>query len=114
MEFDKGHKGQCYFIRKATNLEEVEVDTKKIRVNSSKKESFIIEKVIELSTTQYEAFSQNLLDDRDFISEHLLNMGVDQNGIWHCILVKETTTNATGILINSEGYSYARYVGILD
>jgi hypothetical protein len=33
-------------------------------------------------------------------------------GVWHCILVKSKTSDI-GLLIESEGYDYARYTGVV-
>jgi hypothetical protein len=35
-------------------------------------------------------------------------MRVDTEGTWHCTLIKEEGKNE-GILVESEGYEYARY-----
>jgi hypothetical protein len=35
-----------------------------------------------------------------------------EEGVWHCILVKGKTSDI-GLLIESEGYDYARYTGVI-
>ncbi|MEI6131991.1 MAG: hypothetical protein WCQ41_04115, partial [Bacillota bacterium] len=72
------------FVRKAVNLEEL-----KGKMNTLEAaHDFVIEKVIELPEAEYEHFSNNLLDDFDFIKENKALMYYDQNKVWHCILVK--------------------------
>jgi len=39
-------------------------------------------------------------------------MRIDKNGVRHCILVKVSGEN-DGILVESEGYEYARYAAYL-
>jgi len=70
----------------------------------------IVEKTIELSGEQFDLFSQGLLRDWDFIKEntHLMRFGRD--GAYHCLLVIGEGRQ-DGILVQSEGYDYARYAG---
>ena len=71
-----------------------------------------IEKVVELSREEFHHFKNNLLDDYDFISENSDLMHVDKTGTTHCLLVIGDDYEE-GILVNSEGSSYARYSALL-
>ncbi len=71
-----------------------------------------IEKVVELSREEFHHFKNNMLDDYDFISENSDLMCVDKTGTTHCILVLGDDYDE-GILVNSEGSSYARYSALL-
>ena len=64
-------------------------------------------KVIQLSTKQFRHFSANLLQDMPFITanKHLTGW---YKGITRCLLVT-TRKNRDGILVDSQGYNYARY-----
>lgn len=86
------------FVRKALITELLPNDT------------FIIEKVINLTESQFKAFSNRLLDDYHFIKENIDLMYVDKDSVWHVIMVT-TESIDYGILINSEGSSYAKYSG---
>lgn len=68
----------------------------------------MVEKVIEISQAEFSALCNGLLEDKDYISKYKDLMRVDNNGITHCLLVLGSDTE-DGILINSEGYNYARY-----
>lgn len=68
----------------------------------------VVEKTVELSADWFDHFSQNLLNDYDFILENADRMYQEQNGINHCLLVLGEGRD-DGILIESEGSSYARY-----
>lgn len=63
--------------------------------------------VVVLPTSEYEHFQKNLLNDYDFIRMNKDRMGV-RDGVPHCILVVGERSQ-DGILVNSEGASYARY-----
>ena len=67
---------------------------------------------MELSREEFHHFKNNLLDDYDFISENSDLMHVDKTGTTHCILVIGDDYDE-GILVNSEGSSYARYSALL-
>ncbi|WP_094551447.1 DUF6329 domain-containing protein [Petroclostridium xylanilyticum] len=72
----------------------------------------VIEKVIELTSQEYDAFSKNMLADYGFIKDNVDLMYVDQEGIYHCLLVVGED-RPDGILIESEGSGYARYAAFL-
>ena len=63
--------------------------------------------MVVLPDSKYQRFLKNMLDDYDFIDQYRDEMYQDGDTV-HCILVKgENSTD--GILVNSEGGSYARY-----
>lgn len=66
-----------------------------------------IERVIRLTDSEFAMFQQTLLADYDFLHENAELMRVE-NGVTHCLLVVGETFE-DGILVNSEGSSYARY-----
>ena len=68
----------------------------------------VVEKIIELGQKKYTHFRQHLLDDYDFLSENRESMYVDTDGVSHCLLVLGEGSKE-GILVESEGSSYARY-----
>lgn len=97
------------FIRKAADIDVI----RRMSGTERDKSVFVIEKVIELSDAEYTHFTKNLLDDFDFIEANIDLMYVDSNQVKHCILVKETG-KTSGVLVESEGYSYARYTAYYD
>jgi len=98
---------KTYFLRKAADLEALKAVYREIK-GKEKGSSFVIEKTIELSEDEFNSFAEDLLADRDFIKENANLMCVDVDKVWHCILVKLKGANE-GILVESEGYGYARY-----
>ena len=95
---------RALFTRKAVDLDELKQRT---GLESDKK-YFVVEKVIELDEKEFDGFSNDLLEYREFIKENIDLMYVDSNDIWHCILVKAKGRD-DGILVEAEGYSYSRY-----
>ena len=67
----------------------------------------VIEKVIVLPDAEYDYFTRHLLHDYDFIDENRELMG-EWDRVWHCLLVTGDS-NGEGVLVQSEGSSYARY-----
>ena len=67
-----------------------------------------IEKVVNLSTSEYAAFYQQLLGNYDFIIENDGIMGM-KDGTAHCILVMSEELDE-GILVNSSGCGFDRSV----
>ncbi|MDY0373682.1 MAG: hypothetical protein RBQ86_06155 [Candidatus Izemoplasmatales bacterium] len=71
-------------------------------------DDFVIEKVVEIPIKQFNKFLDDMLGDYNFIKEHKDLMHTDNNNVWHAILVTAKEVDF-GILVQSEGYSYARY-----
>ena len=68
---------------------------------------FCVEKVIKLPAHEYEAFTQHLIHDYDFIRDNV-DLMCEKDGVWHCLLVTGEGME-DGVLVESEGSSYARY-----
>jgi predicted RNA-binding Zn-ribbon protein involved in translation (DUF1610 family) len=90
-------------VRKPCNYEQLLKDEKELITKyHTKPEEFKIETIIELSKEEFAEFKNNLLADRDYIE--------NAEGIF---LVKEKgTEDMKGLIVDAQGFSYARYVGI--
>ena len=97
-----GKKGM--FLRKAFDMDEL-----KVPYTQEYARSFQVEKVAELTEEQFQKFSSALSYDYRFLYDHRADMYYDTGDRnYHCLLV--TTSNyQEGILIESEGFAYARY-----
>lgn len=94
---------KAQFFRKPMLVEELKnID------ESMSGDEFVIEKIVELPADEYEHFQNNLLEDCECIKENIKLMRVDTEDVWHCILIREEGSKE-GILVESEGYEYARY-----
>lgn len=82
------------------------------KVNNFAATDCIIEKIVELSESEYKSFRTNLLRDSVFISENKEHMYMDRKGTYHCLLVLGEN-QPEGVLVESEGYDYARYASLL-
>ena len=67
-----------------------------------------VEKVIRLADRDFENFIQNPMGDQDFVKENIGLMHMDENGVYHCLLVTGEG-HRDGVLVEAEGYGYARY-----
>ena len=99
---------RAQFIRKPVDLEEL----KRLTGEAGDKVDCIVEKTIELEPHEYDNFSKNLLEDHKFIEDSVNLQCVDTKNRWHCILVKAKGA-VDGILVQGEGYHYARYAAYL-
>lgn len=90
-------------VRKPCNYEQLLNDQKELICKyHTKPEEFKIDTILELTKDEFTDFKNNLLDDRDYIK--------NTEGIF---LVKEKgTENNKGLIVDAQGSSYARYVGI--
>ncbi len=75
-------------------------------------EECVVEKVVELDAPAFREFRKHLTRNYGFLAEHRDAMRVDSFGVIHCLLVLGEGWE-DGILVNSEGSSYARYSALL-
>jgi hypothetical protein len=68
----------------------------------------VIDKIVELPETEYKYFKSAPLRDMSFIAQNVEVMHKDENGTAHCLLVLGEGCS-DGVLIEAEGYNYARY-----
>ena len=85
-----------------------------VRDNAERKSEFAVEKVVVLPDQEYALFlSGTFRYDWLFIFDNQDAMWFDPaEQVWHCLLVKGETSR-DGILIDSEGYSFARYAAYI-
>ena len=69
----------------------------------------IIEKVVELYEAEYQDWTRNLQDGKEFIFENSELTYVDTNGTWHCIFVKPYGVIDGLLVMAAGGFSEARY-----
>ncbi|MEY8326036.1 DUF6329 domain-containing protein [Lachnospiraceae bacterium 54-11] len=67
-----------------------------------------VEKVIRLGEKEFEEFLQDPMDNQEFIQENTGLMHMDEKGVCHCLLVTGEGRR-DGVLVEAEGYGYARY-----
>lgn len=75
-------------------------------------DEFIVVREIVIPLKQFDKFINRMLDDYDFIEENKDLMYIDEHGVWHAIFVTAEEMDY-GILIQSEGYNFARYSAYL-
>ena len=69
----------------------------------------IIEAVITIPDSEFKEFQEGLYESQPFIRDNLDKMYVGKSGEYHTILVVGDES-PDGVLVESEGYDYARYV----
>jgi hypothetical protein len=93
------------FSRKPCSLDQVRADC---RDPENFAHNVQVTETKELSTTDYDEFTQTFLANREWLS----GKGGVRNGKWNVIevIAQERTT----LYVNPEGYAYARYVGLRE
>lgn len=76
--------------------------------------NFRVEMVVVLEDAQYEQFKQSgLQEDQIFVFINNDKMWFDSGDLcWHCLLIKGENSK-DGILVDAEGYAYARYAAFV-
>lgn len=70
---------------------------------------FEVTKVIVLCKEDFEKLSEDVSPEYPFLKDNRKFMSADPGSFcWHCVLVKGENSR-DGILVDAEGYSYARY-----
>lgn len=70
--------------------------------------SCLVEKAIAVSHGEFEYLKSHPLRENDLIAEHSEMMFCDCDGVYHCLLIYDEE-QGDGLIIESEGFSYARY-----
>lgn len=69
---------------------------------------FVVEGVVTVPESVFSDLLVHPMVDRDFIAKHISLMYMDRNDIRHCLLVMGEG-RVDGLLVESQGYEYARY-----
>ena len=72
-----------------------------------------IERIVELPPSEFRYLKEHLLRDHPCIAKHASELHMDGHGITHGMLVLCEGID-DGILVNSEGFAYARYSAYLS
>lgn len=73
-----------------------------------KTQTCVVEKAVAISHGEFDELKNHPLHDIELIAENVDLMYCDKDGNYHCLLVYDSQ-NGDGLLIESEGASYARY-----
>lgn len=97
------------FHRKMSSIDEI---AELSRLGSD--DTFKVEKVVVLAPNDFDRFSRSLIADNPIIAANQKYMWMDMGDeCWHCLLVKDAGSER-GILVESEGYDYARYAAYVQ
>lgn len=102
-----------YFIRKATSQELLDLHEACVygHVSSQNADKYRIVKALEITPEEMDQFTKNPLDDYKFVKDNKMFGGTDENGVMNCFIIT-APGSPYRFLINTEGYDYARYIGI--
>ena len=92
------------FVCKAEHVREL-TDTMS---HITRQSPFHVVKVIELTEAQYQHYAAHLGEEVPFITANRALMGTDEHGVTRCLLIT-VRSRRDGILIDAQGYDYARY-----
>jgi len=100
---------KALFGRKVCNLKELRQITHQAIKEGQKGQPYTITREVILKDAEFKEFAQDFLKDQLWITAE--DGGINQNGEVRCIRVVNIETGEK-ILLNGEGYSYGRYVGL--
>lgn len=69
---------------------------------------YTIEKTVVLPRSEYSNFTEDMVHWRSFIEDNAHLCRVDENGIWHCVLV-QAAGYSDGVLIMTDGEHWTKY-----
>ncbi len=101
-------KMKALFGRKIRNLEELKRLTEQAAREKQTGNRYTIIKEVGLSPKEFKAFSENFFKDWDWLTNE--DGGPSKDGL-RCTRVKNNETGEA-VLVNNEGFSYARYTAL--
>ena len=97
-----------YFCRKPRCLDDLLEERRRRPVRVQ------VEQIIQLTYEQYQHFLSHIWEDMPFFEAHKRSTDCDSKGVSRCLLVTARNIRG-GILVDCQGYSYARYAAeVLD
>lgn len=78
-----------------------------------KEHEYIIERSIMLNKDDFIYLREHLLENNKNIAQYKSDMYVDENGVWHVLMFCSICCDIM-LLVNSEGFNYARYVALVN
>lgn len=104
--------GTSYFVRDARRVDDIRCYRRECIKKRREGKRYMVEKIIELESIDYENFCEDLLVSREFIEENLGLMFVDKKNVWHCLLVTEVGKPDTGVLVESKKMGFPMYTAL--
>ena len=71
-----------------------------------------VERIIQLTYEQYQHFLSHIWEDMPFFEAHKRSTDCDSKGVSRCLLVTARNIRG-GVLVDCQGYSFARYAADL-
>lgn len=100
---------RALFGRKVLDIRELKELTSEAKRKNTLGTEYYIDKEVRLTDEEFNKFANNFLADQEWISKE--DGGSNNQGYLKCIRVINIHTGEK-ILVDSEGYTYARYVAI--
>lgn len=111
----EGATMQVVMIRKASSKAGWYDSVKQIRAlfdrEPGRVEAMVAKEVI-VTDAELKEFENNFFADSKIIKANQELMKVDENEVWHCLKITSKKADYS-ILVNSDGYDYARYTAII-
>lgn len=101
--------GMAVICRKPATVEDIEWVLERNRSNA---EPFLIVGEVELSEWDFKEFCGDLLKIRDYLVKYKNEMRLTADGVWNMLAIYSKDSDFV-VLVNSEGYGYARYVSVV-
>lgn len=77
-------------------------------LSSEKYHIYVIEKTVGIPRGEYENFIEDMVHWRQFIEDNTHLCHVDEDGVWHCVLV-QAHGQPDGILVMSDGETWTKF-----
>lgn len=97
----------AYFVKLPFSIE----DLRRPHLVENEVEYEIV-KTIVLNVIDYDNFITDMCVDRWFIENNIEQCRIDEDGVWHCILVVRKA-GREGVLIMSDGYVFPKYAALI-
>ena len=90
-------------------MEKLTINTSLVRKEPAfEVRSCVVEKAVGVSHAEFENLRRNTLKDNEIIARNKGSMWFGADDKYHCLLIYDNE-QGDGLLIESEGYNYARY-----
>jgi len=112
LTMDEKLTGKAYFMRDARRIGDLEAFRRERIKKRSGGKAYVVEKIIELESIDFENLSTDLLADRQYIADNRDLMFSGNNNVWHCILIVQRGKSDVGILVESKKMEFPMFAAL--
>ena len=106
-------KNEAYFFTNIKDIEFLRERTRISHVQKKPKQRYEIFDRLILENGEFQKLGCNFIETKEYLNKYIVELNISKSGKYTCLLISSPEYDYS-ILVNTQGYSYARTVAILE